>query len=296
MRRWTRGWPLLLVALVLLWALREVVTTGDSDREIDAAPHERGDGPEVGDAGRSLEPPSLVGAPVATDPVGPARPHASPESPFVLPCAAPNRLLTVTVRGQSGEPIRDVQVEVVPAPGDSFSRWLLRKLTTDGDGTVRFTALWDGPLRLSVVSEDPWFAPDGLFVDAAAREVEVTLREGATVQGIVIDRRGRRAAGIPVTVTWSIGALRGLGRSHSDDRGAFRVVVPAGAAELVAEVREVPGAFSADEHPGYAGDAARVEGLRTGARDVVLELGEPAEFSGRFVDRTGKACVLGRSS
>ena len=302
MGRWVRRWLLGLGTLLAVLLVVLVATSGVLDPEggVERASHRGAGDPHVPQDARVLEPPSLAGmgeavegearegAARAEDVTGPPAQEASSSSD---PDPA-LRTLTVRVRSQAGHPVAGVRVHIQAISQDPWlpggAEIVTPSLRTDREGHATFEIPPGSTIEVHASPPSPWLPPDPFFAVFEEGVVEVVLLEGAEVQGIVLDCRGRRAPGIPVTITWVRGVLRGLVRSEADAKGTFRGVVPRDAGEIVAEVRDVPAPEEGREHPGEAGARARVEGLRPGARDVVLELGDAAELSGWCVGPDGE--------
>jgi protocatechuate 3,4-dioxygenase beta subunit len=207
-----------------------------------------------------------------------------------LPPAAPLRIVlepSARVSGRvvddRGEPIAGATV-TVRAPDAALPVGLEGRLVeTDVAGTFVLLDLAAGPIAISAMARNH-LSSEPLLLDLGARadvqDVELTLRRGATIEGVVLTSSGQPATAARVTLNSGITPERMLereiaGSARTDGEGRYRLEgIPAG-----------PQALSASQ-----------EGYRTAIRDLVVQpganqldfrLAEGLRVGGRVIDRGG---------
>ncbi len=172
------------------------------------------------------------------------------------------------------------------APASLPSSWA-RSARSGEDGAFRLTGLPAGPVKVVATPEGPgWEGPVEAVIEAGESSASIRLARAGTVEGRVVDARGAPASG--VRVRWSRGgddAPDGPGRALTREDGAFSL----GAVPLAGTVEVVALTDGADESL-----AGRLDGVRAGARDLVVRLPEEATVEGEVVAADGSPVRRGQ--
>lgn len=155
------------------------------------------------------EAPSEVAARVVVDvPSGGKR-----ETEIVLPTTRPN--VNVRVSDDRGVPIDRAEVRAVSLDAQTL---LEKTLFTDAEGKAELPGGVGLPLRFVV--EAPGYAPVTLTVDAAERDIGITLGTALEARGVVTARGGRdKLEGADIVVYTKAGARH----TSTNERGEFEV-------------------------------------------------------------------------
>lgn len=178
------------------------------------------------------------------------------------------------VRFGDGRPAAGVRIEVSP-PWDSDAAYSDREAVTDAEGRFRIEGL--APIAHYVLVES---TAEGLPIaevrmDAVAAPnaaVEIVVEAARTIEGRVVDARGRPVTGVEVRGEMGDSALT----TETDEDGAFRLVgALAGKYDLVAS------------RDGLHVDG-RVPGVAAGTKDLVVRAELGLRIAGRVVDGEGR--------
>jgi hypothetical protein len=177
--------------------------------------------------------------------------------------------LVYRIMDPAGLPLAGLDVLVYDGGPD------MRPARTDGGGRVRVEGIPadEHQVCLGVKTtgpDDPWPLPGGAALPATywaladGREVEVRLISGAEIRGTVEDSDGHplRGAGVYAMKNRDWFSTRGT----TDDRGRFRIVVPAAETSLTV-IAHTPG-------PNGMGITTRAEGIHPGTDGLVLRFGQ----------------------
>jgi protocatechuate 3,4-dioxygenase beta subunit len=202
------------------------------------------------------------------------------------PTAAPR--IEGTVRDAAGKPVEKALVMARPASGDRLERTAITR--TDANGRFSLELARGGDYFVRV--ESPPLAPYTIErTSVPADPLAVTLRKGASLEGIVRDSRGKPVAGARVDARSGVrlGTLlaepeAGRVRGTTDAKGGFRL-----------EGLAVAGHTVTASAPGVGG--ARRNGVAPGARlELFLTPGTTVRGTVRGPDRrplAGVAVVIG---
>ncbi len=204
------------------------------------------------------------------------------ETHVELPPAAPLRIVlepSARVSGRvvddGGEPIAGATVTVRASDAALPIGLEGRLVVTDAAGTFVVQDLAAGRVAISAMARN-YLSSDALLLDIGARadvqDVELTLRRGATVEGVVTTSSGQPATAARVTVRGALTPERMLerevaGSARTDGEGRYRLEgVPGGPQELSASQEGYQGAIrNLVVQPGVNQlDFRLVEGLRVG--------------------------------
>ncbi len=227
---------------------------------------------------------ALIGRPfalVATSDAGTAGPvvarlTASSE-PVILRLEPGARATVTVVRASDRRPIADAEVEV--------RGLVVRTSATGSDGIAPVANVPAGGYE--IVARAPGYAPARTYARLAAGEtdrIELALRPGAAVSGVVVDDAGAPVAGAAVLFAsasdWSAAANPRFDAATSDARGRFRFdALPRGTFRFTARL--------APSAPGTSG-LVELDG-RTERTGVEIRLAPGAAVAGRVVDGAGRA-------
>jgi hypothetical protein len=188
----------------------------------------RADPPPERASPRDTPPPRRAARPASPDaPSAPVEPAPSTPAPTKTDAPAeppaPPREIVLYVADEGGAPVAGLLSYV-----DADATGKRAHGSTDAAGIVRFTAA-GGPRRLDVAEKivpGRCFLPVGYVAVAATQtEVRLRLREGAAIEGRVVDERDAPVARVNVTVLGP-GGFRNEITSAAD--GAFRLPAPVG--------------------------------------------------------------------
>lgn len=194
-----------------------------------------------------------------------------------------------TIRGrvqtESGEGAGRVPLSATPAghPGEGLPT-PSPTVVSEEDGAFRFTGLAQGTYELGVVGEHlARVSMDALSVAAGTEDVVLVVRGARTLEGWVVDDRGRPLVGATVKATGDTGRGRVRGprsaRSMAPD-GAFRLegLPPTGRFDVWVE------ALEAGDDAWLASPAQTVEDSRS---PLTISLARGALLAGRFEPARG---------
>lgn len=172
-----------------------------------------------------------------------------------------------------GGGVPDAEVRVA-GPDGPRSSWRGR---TKADGSFRIEGLPDEELRVDAQRYDPLETPGGetvwLLASAVVEvrpwttDLRLTLPPADVIEGRVLDVDGASLVGGCVEAFDADGRV--LGQAAARD-GAFRLLVPRGAVVRLVGFRRSLGGDGRFTRVPMPGESAVVEGVRGGARDVVV--------------------------
>jgi len=189
------------------------------------------------------------------------------------------------VRNEQGEPVVAAVVSARPVDAALPATLSGRVTETDAAGVFALEDLAAGKMTLSAAAKD-YLAPEPLVLEVAEgrslEDVELTLRRGSTLEGVVLTPGGQPASAARVTLrrNWTPDRMLEIetaGSAQTDGDGRyFMEGVPTGTQTVTAS------------QDGYQGAVRDLE-VRPGANRLDLRLAEGYGVSGRVTDGQGRA-------